>query len=290
MKANDLSHSRNLFEIIEGKSILECKDKNYYFEHFTVVRMLELEYLSEIDIKKSINSGIKSEKELIDHAIKKGFWSINKEEKLKSLSWTLKKSNSALSKIQDVNQKKFFLQQIKNQEDELKSIKEDRSKITSYSAEHAAEVKKIKRMVDSSVYSNESLTKKEYDEDHEVLITIQLFKKYNELNSKECILNASYHGGFFDLFVAEKSGGMKMIGKNFSTITSFQKNLLILSNALFQKMKNTRIPDEIYGDPVKMIDYEEKEHNDAKVSHGVSDLKAKAKARGGELKAEDFLS
>lgn len=55
-------------------------------------------------------------------------------------------------------------------------------------------------------------------------------------------------------------------------------------------MKNTRIPDEIADDPVKILDYEEKEEGDSKVSHGVDDLKLKMKARGGKLKAEDFLS
>jgi hypothetical protein len=56
-------------------------------------------------------------------------------------------------------------------------------------------------------------------------------------------------------------------------------------------MKNTQIPDEIYGDPVKMFNYEEKKaEGEKRVSHGSDDLKKKMKARGGELKPEDFLS
>ena len=56
-------------------------------------------------------------------------------------------------------------------------------------------------------------------------------------------------------------------------------------------MKNTKIPDEIYGDPVKMFNYEEKpEEEDKGISHGADDLRRKIKARGGELKPEDFLS
>jgi hypothetical protein len=39
-----------------------------------------------------------------------------------------------------------------------------------------------------------------------------------------------------------------------------------------------------------MMNYEEKEEKDTKVSHGIDDLRRKSQVRGGELKAEDFLS
>jgi hypothetical protein len=55
-------------------------------------------------------------------------------------------------------------------------------------------------------------------------------------------------------------------------------------------MKNVKIPDNISGDPVKIMDYVEKEETEAKVSHGVEDLRRKAQVRDGKLKAEDFLS
>ena len=56
-------------------------------------------------------------------------------------------------------------------------------------------------------------------------------------------------------------------------------------------MTNTKIPDQILGDPVKMFDYEEpKDDQEAKVTHGVEDLKKKMRQRGGELKPEDLLT
>jgi hypothetical protein len=80
------------------------------------------------------------------------------------------------------------------------------------------------------------------------------------------------------------------LGKNFEDITNFQKYLVVVSHGLFNKIKNTKIPEEIYGDPVRMMNYEEKEEVDSKVSHGLDDLRQKSQARGGKLKAEDFLS
>jgi hypothetical protein len=55
-------------------------------------------------------------------------------------------------------------------------------------------------------------------------------------------------------------------------------------------MRNVRIPDEIAGDPIKIYEYEEKQDGEKTVSHGIDDLKAKSKVRGGKLKPEDFLS
>jgi hypothetical protein len=66
--------------------------------------------------------------------------------------------------------------------------------------------------------------------------------------------------------------------------------LLIVSSGLLSKMRNVRIPDEIAGDPIKIYEYEEKQDGEKTVSHGIDDLKAKSKVRGGKLKPEDFLS
>ena len=84
--------------------------------------------------------------------------------------------------------------------------------------------------------------------------------------------------------------GSSTSADNLDELTICLKQGNSLSSSLLNKMKNTKIPDEIYGDPVKMLEYEEKEEKDSKVSHGVGDLKAKMAMRGGKLKAEDFLS
>jgi len=281
-------YSSHLLDIIRGHSVLEGDSKTYYFKHFKVVDLLELDHLEEVDIKNSVKSGIKSEKELLDSAIKMGSWSIEKEESLKSQEWMLKRSTTALNKMKDLAQRKVFNNQIEAQEKELKEIKKARSKITSYSAEHLSEIKKIKRMCKSAVFLDLDFTQV-FPKEEEGLAASLLFAKNNELNSRDSLLNCSYHGGFFDLFAAQGGNSIQIIDKSFLEITGLQKNLIVLSNALLNKIKNTSIPDELSGDPVKIMDYEEKD-TESHTSHGVDDLKMKMKARGGKLKAEDFLS
>ena len=71
------------------------------------------------------------------------------------------------------------------------------------------------------------------------------------------------------------------------------KNLILLVN---DPDKYKDLIEDKLENPIKKINYiqkinyEEKEEKDGKTSHGVEDLRLKMKARGGKLKAEDFLS
>jgi hypothetical protein len=288
-KNDDSDHSSNLLDIVRGYSVLNFSNKEYYFKHFLFVEILELDEMQRADIKRSVNKGIQKEESLIKNAIKLGSWSLQEEEQIKSLKWTIKKSTAALSKITDVNQRSHFNKQIESDRGKLNSLNAKRNGITSYSAESLSEIKKVQRMVDKCLFADVNFKKKLGSKSPSGLTTI-LFSRYAELNSKECILGASYKGGFFDVFAAQSRNPLKLFDATFNTLTVFQKSLITLSTTLLNKMKNTRIPDEIADDPIKILDYEEKEEGDSKVSHGVDDLKLKMKARGGKLKAEDFLS
>jgi hypothetical protein len=289
MNNKENKYSIDLLDIVRGYSVLTSSDSQCYFKHFTVLELLELDNLQELDISRSIKSGIKTEKDLVETAIKRKSWSVQKEDKIKSLEWTIKKSLTAFGKIEDPKQKEIFKRQIDSQEDELKEIRVKRANITSYSAEHLSEVKRVKRMFKQSIFMDLDFTESPTQE-QELVFTTAMFSRYGELNNRESILKASYFGGFFDLFSAQDGNPLTLLGKTFEDITNFQKYLIVVSNGLLNKIKNTRIPEEIYGDPVRMMNYEEKEEKDTKVSHGIDDLRRKSQVRGGELKAEDFLS
>jgi len=289
MKNNkDLDYSR-LLDTLNGYSILELNNKSYYFKHFSLLQTLEVEGLKTIDIKKSIKTGIKTEEDLIKRAYDTGAWTKNEEEKIKSLEWTIKQSTSSLSKIQDPKQREIFDGQINKQREELKSLSKKRASIVSYSAEHLAEAKKVKRMTKMSLFKDPDFTDL-VDDDERTFLTGILFSTYSELNSRDNLLKATWNAGFFDLFCAQNGSCIDLLGCCAKDITVIQKGLLVVSNSLLNKLKNTKIPDEIYGDPVKMFEYEEKEEKEAKTSHGVEDLRQKMRARDGKLKAEDFLS
>ena len=286
---DDDNYSSDLLEILQGYSTLEYSGQSYYFKHFSVIEVLELEFDEKKDIASSIKNGIKTKNELIKSAINIGSWTEAKEDKIKSLNWTIKKSESALSKIEDKNQRGIFNNQIESQRKELEEIENERAKIFSYSAEYLAQVKKIRKMVDTSVFANKEFSKK-IESDNSVALTAILFSKFNHLNSRDTCLKASYYAGFFDFFASQSANPLSIFGVTFNDLTCFQKNLIIYSSSLLNKIKNVTIPPEIADDPIKVYEYEEKPHQESKTSHGVDDLRTKMAMRGGELKAEDFLS
>ena len=202
----------------------------------------------------------------------------------------IKKSTLSLNKITEPTQRKAFGEQIERQRDSLNELKSKKNKLLTFSAETLAEAKKIKRMIRGHLFCDSEFKNPLKDEQLIEILAPDLFTRYADLNNKDNILNASFHGGFFEIFVTQSKNPLVLLGGSFEKITLFQKNLLVLSNALLNKMKNSEIPDEISNDPSKILEYEEPEDKSPNVSHGLDDLKAKMKARGGELKPEDFLT
>ena len=115
MEKNHYKIHRDLLDIVRGYSELVFAEEVFYFKHFSVEQSLEHEALVEVDIEKSKKSGIKTKEEILELSKATGAWSDASEEELKSKKWILNKSLTALSKIQDDNQRKIFNKQIENQ-------------------------------------------------------------------------------------------------------------------------------------------------------------------------------
>ena len=290
-KKSEIEPSLTLLDIIRGYSIFVVNKKTYYFRHFSLIEMLQLDEFEKSEFQKAKESGIQTAQELIESSIKIGSWSIKKEEEIKSLKWTINHSTSALNKISDLNQRQSFSDQIESQRADLAAIQEERSRITGFSAEHLSNRKRFFQMIRLSLFYDE-LFKKPIKEKERDVISPLVFSKYEELCDKTNLLEACFSTYFFDVFVTQSKNPLHLFGADFASLTVFQKSLLSYSKALLNKVENVSIPKEIYGDPVKMFDYEEPKDKGGgeKVSHGMDDLKRKMAARGGELKPEDLLS
>lgn len=285
---NDFSPSQALLEISRGYSVFEINENIYYFKHFSIESMLELEEYEQVEFKKAQKNGIKTSKKLLEEAYKIGSWTKEKEEKLKSLQWTIKHSYKALNKIEDPIQRKAFEGQISEQEAEIATLEEQKNKISGFSAETLAQQKKVGKMLKKALYYDKEF-KKRLEEKDLVLTGALVFAKFAELATKENLLKASYLSHFFEVFIAS-ANPVDLFKADFRTLTIFQKGLISYSKSLHNKMQNTQIPSEIAGDPVKIYNYEEPKDKEEGKSEGIDDIKRKMQARGGQLKAEDLLA
>jgi hypothetical protein len=279
-----------LIDIVRGYSIIYVDSKKFYFKHLTLRDHLSLDERYDQYIKDAQKSGIKTEEEIIALAIKNNYWTINKEDEIKSLDWSIKKLEQAREKMSDPLQKYSIKANIEEKIATLNKIKQDRSKIANYSAENFAQNKKIRELISSTFFKDQEF-KETLGESEAYSYISELFEKMSDLSDKEIILNAAYLGSFFELFTLHYRQPHVVFGKSGFDLTIYQKNLLVYANSLLNKFKNVSIPDGILDDPVKILNYVEKDHSaDSKTTYGIEDLREKSAARGGSLKAEDFLT
>ena len=276
--SDKVAPSQVLLEISRGFSVFTISDKKYFFKHFSIEEMLELEEFEKEQIGIARKSGIKNQTELVKDAMKYGAWTQKEEDQINSLEWTIKSSIKFLEKMNDPIARKSFENQIHEQKAELHQLRSKKDKISAYSAESLAQQKRLSKMMVNSIFYDESFESK-INEDDIVLVGPLVFSK----------LRASFLTYFFEVFMST-TNCLDLFKVKFMDLTIFQKGLISYSRSLMQKMQNTKIPDKIYGDPVKMFNYVEVDTDEENKSEGIEDIKRKMKARGGELKPEDLLS
>ena len=113
-----------LLDIIRGYSILTTGNREFYFKHFTLLESLLFEEEYSQSLASAKKSGIKDEDSIIQEAIKSKKWSIQKEEEIKSLIWTIEKLSAAAKKISDRFQRKTAETSVKEKRAQLYKIQE----------------------------------------------------------------------------------------------------------------------------------------------------------------------
>ena len=279
-----------LLDIMRGYSILNGGSKEIYFRHFSLTDSLRFEEYYTETLLSAKKSGIKDEAEIISAAIKNKKWSVQNEEKIKSLIWEIDKIAKACQKINDYFQRKSAESSMDAKRKELDEIKDRRRELCSYSAESFAETKKIKKIMVQSLYSD-STFKENLEESNIFNYSRLFFNRVAELNDSDIIANAAYGTSFFEIFSLNYRTPHVLFKKKGMDLSVFQKNLLVYANAILNKLKNVSVPEAILDDPIKILNYKEPEKGSGKdTSVGIKDLKEKSSQNNGELKPEDFLS
>lgn len=279
-----------LLDILRGYSILNAGSREIYFRHFTLLESLGFEEEYNKSLASARRSGIKDEEAIIKEAIKAKKWSIQKEEEIKSLIWTIDKLSAASKKISDRFQRKSAEQTVKDRQEELAKIQEARREICSFSAESFAETKKIKRIIISSLFKDSSFQDK-FEEQEAFSHSQAFFEKISSLNDSQIVATAAYNTSFFEVFSLNYRTPHVLLNRVGMEMTVFQKNLMVYANALLNKLKNVNVPEAILDDPIKVLNYKEVEKDTGKkTSVGLDDLKEKSAKNGGRLNPEDFLT
>jgi hypothetical protein len=289
MSKSKINAAQVLLEVSRGYSIIDVNGEVFYFKHPNNMESLQSEEQYEIIYNRAIKRGISSEEKLLNNYIKRGKWSLEKEEKIKSLKWMIDKSTTASLKITDDHQRNVFSSGIKKQEEELSELQDKRHALIGQSAESWASQQRMFKMVEDHVFSDAKF-KKNITIGEDVSFVVNIQKKILELSEKRSLLAAVFQSEFFDVYSIQYRNPMTIFGVDFFNITIFQRYLFSYASVLLNKLKNVEMPDEIRNDPVKIFDYNpDNKNKETKTSHGIDDIKQTLKNKG-KLTAEDLIN
>jgi len=266
--------SEILIEILSEETPLEVNGKLYLFKHFTLKDYLLNQKYYSLYYNQAISRGLKSEKDLINDAIKDNCWSESDEQTLVNIS----KQITKYKQIKD-NQKDFILKnQTQAQIDSMTIEQEDLIKrkkdICQLSAEFYAEKKRSSKLIGISVFDPD--TNCYIDEEYIDNVMSKFYDSVYKLLNSDDVITAAYTNDFFDLYNIHEKEPSKIFNKSGYELTLFQKNIILIAKMLMNKLKNCyEMPDNIKSDAIKILKFDqEKEKKKKEVVENMDDVKA----------------
>lgn len=262
-----MSEDLLLFDILRGFSEINKDGKTFYLKHPTILDKLAEKNTFLFFQKRGRDSGLSSESELLDLAIKAGSWSNQNEELLKELEWLISKKEKVLETMRDPNMRESNKNSIKRDYERIADLKKEKADITKFSLENYVHTKIPLELCQRDVFIDPSFNERIKHEEARSLLEDYIMK-YNELSDRDSLVRISYNNSFFDLIFIQSNNPLSIFGKNIYEITVFQKEILILGQILNSKLRNIpNIPDSVKKDAVKLYNYvedkkEEKEHEE----------------------------
>jgi len=284
-------HQAALAEIIQGYSVLREQGVEYYFKHPLILDFLKQSLHKEGFEKQADIIGLKSEEELLQVAYESGSWTKEKDETIKSLEFSVKSKNRFLPKVEDIYIKKNLLNQIEEDENELKILNFKKRSFVLASKE-AYVSKKMTSIFYSDILFYDKDFKEPIKEEDLNKCFAKYFEKFSFLNNRDILLRAAFSSDFFDLFIIFEDIS-NIFNKTGLDLTIFQKNLLVYGNILISKLKNSyKMPNDIKDNPIKIFEWSEGEKKSKSLDDEDFNIREKVKRAGGleNIKPEDKIT
>ena len=281
-----MKHDVLLAEIIQGYSLF---DNGLVFKHPSVSERLNLPNLEKGSYEKGRELGFITKEENVKLSISIGRWSIEKDQEIKDLEWSVSAFKRQLGKLQDPSLKLEIEDKIKRDKQSLDALLLERKTCEGVSLEDYVSSKMPITLCQLEVFEDLSFSKP-IDRELARKITSQYLKKNSELLDRDQLLKAVFISSFFDLFFIYDSL-YNIFSKSIYELTVFQRELLGYGRVLHSKLtKMADIPDSVKNDPVKLYLHKEKGLEKTEVVETkVRDL---VESAGGldNIKAEDKLT
>ena len=269
-----------LVEIKDGLGEIElASGKLYYYAHMTDSLLTDAEKVYNRAMEKGISMGLETEEAQMKKSIEYGLWSDLEEERLSADKWQRETLNKKKESVNSDQIYKSIEMQVNALDEKIKDQMEKRDSLVSNTCEQFASRQRNDYIISNTIFKDREAKEKLSDDNLALAAHILLREKMAKLHDRDFLARLSFETSFFSLFQIFYRSPKDIFGKNGMELTIPQRSLLSVSNSLLNKIKNTDLPEEIMGDPVKILDYKKDERTgEQKKKDALETLKKRDKA------------
>lgn len=276
---------------LDGGDRILFEPPTFYFKHATKIDSLKISEFYKKEVEAAKKSGILPEKELIESAIEKGWWSQERERNVFVKSEYIARLKETKGKLLLKSQKEELQKEIDKEESELNAEKNERSSLIVDSAETFASKRLDEFYLLNLTFLDSNLSSRAFSvEDLDYLddftfhfLSSMVFMKISEFSFKKIRLLSASH--FFQEIIrcCPEDDSQCFYGKSASILSSFQVDLFTFGNYYRKCIKHSseKVPSDVLADPEKLIEWFENDSASSRVKKNL-DRNPNAKKSKGE--------
>lgn len=282
-------------EIAAGYSKIIGKP-TFYFRHISYRDSLIVTRKHKEFLEKMYSSGVATEEENLEQAIKNGWWDSKKEKAIKDKRSFLKRSQDTLKNLFIPTDREGVLKQIEVFQNDLMVLLEERASLVAPGVEELVDKKVFEDIVLENSFVDNKLSVPLFDDvDEQEDIFASAINSYNKLENKFSIRNLkvlALDWQFLNV-LSITSQPTEIFGRPIFDLTKYQYDLLLYGVFLKGILSNGDVPAPMREDPDKLIEWnslstEQKDrYSKTGIDENVIDRIKKAKLKGGQLNLTD---
>jgi hypothetical protein len=252
-------------DVLNGFTIKKTSQfGQFYIKHFNPFDAGEMDFEKSQYYEEAISKGLPTEKQNLEQAIKEGFWSKEKENRIFDIEKALMSMRATKNKMPLRSQKMSIQKKIDKHEDELKELNYDRYETIGYTAEIFATKKANEYYIYKALKKDADLKQdffsyEEYDElhDSELQELMSIYGEFTTDFSQQNLKRVALGHNFLNLFHLCSDQVTELFGVPVVKLTFFQAEVFGTAKyfkAILNEAKH-KPTEEMYQDPDLLIDW-----------------------------------
>jgi hypothetical protein len=275
-------------DIVKGYSpALSEKFGSFYIKHIDYECTEDLDEVKEKLFKKATKEGLPDAKQREKDIIEEGFWSKEKDEKIKKSKEFLSRLKETKAKVLLQKEIDSINEDIKKTEKELEELVLEKLELIGYTAEVYTAKKVNEYYLRTTSFKDKDLKTKllsdeefDYLQDPDVADLTKAFGKYSERFEEENIKRISLCPYFLNFFSLSEDNPMVFYGKPVVELTFNQVDLFSYGRYFKNMIQNMKRPltESELDDPDKIIDLFNSGQNADKITNKTQKKEGEGKA------------